>query len=153
MDNYISDFSREMKNRNYSFRTIKLYSKKLQGFLDYAKTNDYEPELRISKYLEKIMSVEGRRHAYMAIRLFYKFVMKKSCPYKLDKIKKQKRIPEVLSKNEILLIIDKISNPVHRLIILMLYGSGLRVSEIINLKVCDLDLSAFLLKIKDSKSR
>ena len=78
MEYFIIELVREMKNHNYSLRTIKLYSKKLRGFLDCANTNDYEPETRISKYLETIMSTEGRRHAYMAIRLFYKFVLKKA---------------------------------------------------------------------------
>ena len=53
--------------------------------------------------------------------------------------KKEKRLPEVLSKDEVKKLIDSCDNNKSRLIVSMLYSSGLRVSELVNLKVDDLN--------------
>jgi hypothetical protein len=81
LSDYIKDLTGEMKNRNYSYRTIKIYTSKLSGFLQFSQETKFEPLTRISKYLETIAGEESRRHSYMAIRLFYKLVLNKNCPY------------------------------------------------------------------------
>ncbi len=78
-------------------------------------------------------------------------VLKKDCPYKLDKARSRKRLPDILVKSEIMEILAHITNDKHRSIICLLYGSGLRVSEVCNLKIKDLDFMNLSLKIRDSK--
>ncbi|MCK5267358.1 MAG: tyrosine-type recombinase/integrase [Spirochaetes bacterium] len=151
MNKHIEEYRNEMYNRNYAPNTIKVYKSSLEHFLSFAETTKYEPGLRISKFLNNIISHEKRRIAYAAINLFYKVIIKKECPYKLDFVKKRKRIPVVLDKDEIIEILASISNPRHTLMISMLYGSGLRVSEIVELRVSDVDLKNYLLNVKNSK--
>ena len=152
MKNYQEVFIREMKNRNYAQNTIRMYSAYLNQFLVFGRRSELEPDERIAVFLEKNQnSPEQRRLAWSAIKLFYKLVLKKECPYKLDKVRGKKRLPDILSREEILLLLQSIKNSKHRLIISMLYGSGLRVSEVCSLKIKDLDLISGKLKITGSK--
>jgi len=65
--------------------------------------------------------------------------------------KKEKKLPKVLSKKEIKALIDNTSNIKHRLIIKLLYSSGLRLQELINLKRKDLDFDRNLIHIVKGK--
>jgi integrase len=67
--------------------------------------------------------------------------------------KRSKKLPIVLSREEIKNIIDAIRNPKHKLIISLAYGDGLRISEIVNLKVKDLNLEELTIHLKDAKGK
>ena len=152
MRSYLEEFVRELKNRNYARNTIKTYSGHLKHFLIFSRKSKYEPEKRIAIFLEREKSSpEQRRLAWSAIKLFYEIVLKKECPYKLDRVRSRKRLPDILTKAEVLEILSSISNDKHRLIISLLYGSGLRVSEVCNLKIKDLDFANLALKIRNTK--
>lgn len=153
MDNLLIKYKMELVNRNYSKNTIKVYLNSLRQFLIYAKSSNLKPRDRIRVFLFKSFSgSEQRRLAYCAIKTFYKYVVKKECPYNLSKIKKKKRLPVVLTKNEILTILNKIKNKQHYLMIALLYSSGLRVSEIVNLKVKNVYIETLCLRIVQSKN-
>ena len=152
MRDYLIEFKREMKNRNYARNTIRTYSAHIGHFLVFSRKTNYEPYKRIAVFLEDNVSTpEQRRLAWSAIKLFYNIVLKKDCPYQLDRVKSRKRIPDILSKDEVLEILDCISNKKHRLIITFLYASGLRVSEVVNLKIKDINFSNLSLKIRNTK--
>jgi len=141
-----------MKNRNYAANTIRLYSGSLNEFLEFSAKNRIEPSQRIALFLENEKNTaEQRRLAWSAIKLFYRLVLKKECPYCLDKVRGRKRLPDILTNEEIHILLESITNPTHRAMISMLYGSGLRVSEVCAIRVCDLDFTHFMLKIRDSK--
>ncbi len=152
MRDYLIEFKREMKNRNYARNTIRTYSAHIGHFLVFSRRSEYDPYKRISIFLEEVVSTpEQRRLAWSAIKLFYDIVLKKECPYKLDRVRGRKRLPDILTKDEVLEIINVISNEKHRLIITFLYASGLRVSEVVNLKIKDLNFSDLSLKIRNTK--
>lgn len=152
MGNYSEQFIREMKNRNYSRNTIRIYSIHIKHFLEFGARTSHDPEARISVFLEKKISTnEQRRLAWSAISLFYKLVLRKDCPYTLDKVRTRKRLPDILSNEEVLKILKCITNRKHHLIISTLYGSGLRVSEVTKIKIRDLDLVNLSLRIRNSK--
>ena len=152
MRDYLIEFKREMKNRNYARNTIRTYSAHIGHFLIFSRDSNYEPYKRIAVFLEEdVATPEQRRLAWSAIKLFYEIVLKKDCPYKLDRVRGRKRLPDILTKDEVLAIINVISNEKHRLIITFLYASGLRVSEVVNLKIKDLNFSNLSLKIRNTK--
>jgi integrase len=72
---------------------------------------------------------------------------------KLKKEKKEKKIPLVLSVKEVLSILECIRNPSHNLIISFIYSTGIRLSELINLKRCDIDFdnNRVIIKSKSGK--
>ena len=103
-------------------------------------------------WIHILKSYEQKRIAYSAIRMFYKLVIKKDCPYFLNKSRRRKRLPGILTKDEILTILSRITNKKHFLMIALLYSSGLRVSEVVSLKVKDIDLKKLTIHIRNSKS-
>ena len=125
----------------------------IRNFLEYSEENPaIQPEERIPLFLDSCYkSYEEKRIAYSAIRIFYKYVIKKKCPYTLDKPRRRKRLPAILSRKEILTILSQIKNKKHYLMIALLYASGLRVSEVVSLKVKDIDLQALTIHIRNSK--
>jgi len=124
----------------------------LRDFLRFGSETSFEPEVRISVFLEeKKSTAEQKRLAWSAIKLFYRLILLKKCPYELDKIRSRKRLPDILSNEEVLELLKCISNTKHRLMISMLYGSGLRVSEVCGLKIKDLDFVNLKLKVRNSK--
>jgi len=153
MSDYLIDFMKELKIKSYSARTINLYSSAFKKFLFYSENTKYEPKQRIINFLNEIDSEEVRRISYNAIQLFYEIIIKKECPYKLEMVTSRKRVPEIMTKSEINKLLSSITNDKHRLIISMIYGSGLRVSEVVNIKVGEIDLEKLLLKIKNSKGK
>lgn len=72
---------------------------------------------------------------------------------KIDRPRQEKKLPDVLSKNEVRKMINCTSNQKHKTIIILMYSCGLRRSEITNLKISDLDSSRMLIKIRGAKGR
>ncbi|HPO50285.1 MAG TPA: tyrosine-type recombinase/integrase [Spirochaetota bacterium] len=153
MEKYLEDFEKQLKIKSYSTRTKNLYTSEVKKFLEYSEKTNFQPRERIINYLNKIDSDESRRISYCAIKLFYEIVLKKECPYRLESVKNRKRIPEILTKNEIQKLLSCIKNPKHKLIISTIYGSGLRVSEVVNIKAGDINAEDLLLRIKNSKGK
>ena len=66
--------------------------------------------------------------------------------------KQRERIPVVLSKEEVLQILDAVKSPIHYLAISLLYGCGLRMKELLSLRILHLDFAHTTLYVMDSKS-
>ena len=71
--------------------------------------------------------------------------------YDIERPKKKRKLPAILSKNEIKKIINATNNLKHKCILTILYSSGLRRSELLNLKLADIDSERMLIKINDAK--
>jgi site-specific recombinase XerD len=89
-----------------------------------------------------------------AIRFLYKFGLNK----KYDKVsfkrpKSEKKLPQIIDHNHIITQLVKIENLKHKTILSLAYSIGLRVSEIINLKIEDIDSKRMLIHIKNAKGR
>lgn len=67
--------------------------------------------------------------------------------------KRSKKLPIVLSREEIKSVIDAIRNPKHKLIISLAYGAGLRISEVVNFKVKDINLEELTIHLKNAKGK
>jgi len=88
----------------------------------------------------------------MAIRFFFLEVLGK--PLTLEEIplmKKENKLPKVISKEKIKIMIDSCENLKHKLIIKFLYSSGLRLSELLNLKRSDIDFDNNLILVRQGK--
>lgn len=77
-----------------------------------------------------------------AIKFFVYNVLKKNINIDIKLSKEPRKLPIVLSHNEIITIIENILNKKHKLMISLAYSAGLRVSELVNLKVKDIDLQS-----------
>ena len=144
---------RELEIRNFSKKTVKSYIYSAKKFLEYAKNNELNEET-VKNYLQNI--IKRQNPSTVSVNLSaIEFLFEKTLNIKL-KIphpKRNKTIPEILTPEEIKKMIDSTSNIKHKLILKILYGCGLRVSEVVNLKKEDVNFSENLIKIKLAKSR
>jgi len=88
-----------------------------------------------------------------AFKFFYCNVIKRYIVTEQKRPKRNKRLPIVLSKSEVERIINSASNPKHRLLLMMVYASGLRVSEVVNLRRDYVDFSRKVIIIDEGKGK
>ena len=158
MEDLLKQVETEIKIRNYSSKTLKSYLNCLREYLQYKKTNleKIDPQ-NIKEFLlhkqEKKLSPQTINLYLNAIKFFYKEVLGTSEKINIRFAKKSKKLPVVLSHQEVLGIIESIKNSKHRLMISLSYGAGLRISEITNIRVKDLDLENLTIHLKEAKGK
>jgi site-specific recombinase XerD len=101
----------------------------------------------------KDYSAASMNLAISAIKFFYKRVLKNDIVKEQRRPRHDKRLPMVLSKEEIQKILALEKNPKHRLLLMLVYSSGLRVSEVVQLKKEHIDISRKVIYIKRGKGR
>lgn len=149
---------RELKIRNYSPKTIKSYLFALNLYFAF-KRSDYEKlnEENIRNFLlnceERKISPQSRNLFLSAIKFYYKNVIKNQQKIQINSAKKPKNLPVILSRGEIEKILNSLKNNKHKLLLSLAYGSGLRVSEIVSLKIEDLDFEELTVHIKQAKGQ
>lgn len=150
----------QMRIRNYSFRTIKLYKNIIRDFVRYFKAHpreiDSEQITLYLSYLIEIKKVSFSRinQTISALKFLYeKLYGRKEIFNKIDRPRKEYKLPTVLNRYEIKKILNSISNRTHRLMIALLYASGLRVSELVRLKVKDIELQDLLIFVRGGKGK
>ncbi len=149
----------ELKIRGFSKNTIKSYIYNNQKFLEFSgKPFDQISTEDIKSYLAFLISDKGLRPssvslALSAIRFYFEEVEKKKLFDDIRPPKSEKKIPTVLSKQEIRKMFDSIDNPKHKLLVKCMYGSGLRVSECVSLKVDDIDYNEKIGKVRAGKGK
>lgn len=153
---YLKKFRQELVVRNYSMRTVRVYCRYAREYLEFAGEKFHEQKsLSVSNFVE-LKSIAGCGPATLnlciqSIRSFYKLVFCNRNVVKIDKVRGAKTIPVILTHREVMRMIVRVSNFKHRLILALAYGSGLRVSEVVNLRICDLDFDNDLIFVKGGK--
>ncbi len=158
MKDLIDKTIRELKIRNYSYKTIKSYTYSLEKYFSFKKIGFEQLDMEnIKNFLESLenkgVSPQTRNLILNAIKFYYINVLKSAQKIEIHSAKKNKSLPVVLSRNEIVEIIMSTKNIKHRLLLSLAYGSGLRVSEVINIKVGDVDLSELTIHLKEAKGK
>lgn len=138
-----------------SKRTHDNYQCSVGAFLKYFE-KEIDPQHvtteKIKNWLLTFSTVNTRNHKLCAIKSFYEITV--GMPLKLEKIpfsKKDKKLPIVLSVDEIQKMFDVCENKKHKVIFALLYSCSLRVSELINLKWKDIDRSRMIINIIQAK--
>lgn len=156
LEEILEKVRKEMFLRNFSQRTIKSYLFCLKNYFYWDKNIRIEPDIDLIKdYLlgirEKGKSSQTINLYLQAIKYFYREIYKSKCLIDIKFAKTANKLPIVLSKKEIEQIINKINNAKHRLMISLSYGAGLRVSEIINLRIRDINFDDLTIHLKSAK--
>lgn len=148
----------KLELKRYSMNTVKNYISSFESFINHFKEKElsYINESDIRTYLQ-ILIQQGFSNSQVnltinSIKFYYETVL--GMPnrfYSIERPRKEKSLPEVLSKEEILKIIDSASNIKHKCIIGLLYSSGLRRSELLNLMVANIDSKRMVVIIKNAK--
>lgn len=150
-------FRTKMQSKNWSEKTIKNYCCQVRIFLQHFQNRDRARNItsaEIETWLLSKVNINSRKHCRCGINAFYSLVVKQ--PEKLRFIpwpKKEQKLVEYLTAEEVKSLLNKCSNLKHRAIIFLLYGAGLRVGEVINLKPKDIDSSRMIIRIIQGKGR
>ena len=153
---YVEMYSKDLKLKNYAESTIQNYCCQVELFLKHFEDVANKPseinERQIKEWLLKAESVNSRKHRLSALKLFYSLTGKQ--PMKLKYIeypRSEKRLPIVLSQDEIQSMFDACENKKHKVILLLLYAAGLRANELINLKWSHIDRSRKIINVVNGK--
>jgi integrase/recombinase XerD len=146
----------EMAIRGFSKRTIEAYLAINQNFLNFIKKSAREIGAEDIKSYLLYLRGRGQTNTSLnltisALKFYYKDVLKRKIFFDIKRPKREKYLPVVLSREEINKIIEVTGNIKHKLILALAYGAGLRVSEVIGLKVEDLDFSELTIHLKQAK--
>lgn len=147
--------------KGLSARTIKVYQSNLRSFFSYFENANYSELTKdqIEGYLFMLVnkykiSEQQQNSIINAIKSYYEHTLGKSREYyHITRPKKSQDLPNVLSKEEVRAIINAPQNLKHKAILYTIYSAGLRVGELIRLRVCDVHSHDGYLFIKDSKGK
>lgn len=149
----------ELKLRGFSRRTVKSYIGHIRRYLEYFPNEAYpfKKEL-IEKYLLDLLETKNDSHSYVnqavsAIKFTLKNVTNDDTDIIIKRPKKERKLPEVLSQNEVLNILNALENKKHRAILFMVYSAGLRVGEVVRLKITDIDTDRMLIHVVQGKGK
>lgn len=153
---YIESFRNEITRKGYRQTSIKNYVSCVEIFLLKFDGVVAEPikinEQQIKDYLRLFKEQNTQRANHSAIKCFFKYVLNQPNKFRyIEYCKKNQRLPIVHSKEEIEKLISVCDNKKHRAIICLMYACGLRVSEVINLKIADVDSSRMVINILNAK--
>lgn len=146
--------------KNYSVNTVKNYRNHFQAFLaehKYCRPSEITKK-QVLKYLYnsagKKSGASEMNQKVNAIKFFYEKVLKRPRQvYDLPRAKKPFQLPGVFSGAEVKAILDAAENLKHKCILCIAYAGGLRVSEIVSLKLKDIDSERMVINIRQGKGR
>ncbi len=150
----------KLELRRYANSTVKTYVSFFEMFINHYREKELnainESDIRafLQKLIHRNVSNSYLNQAINAIKFYYEVVL--GMPnrfYDIERPRKEYKLPTVISKEEILAIIDCTNNIKHRCIVELLYGSGLRRSELLNLKITDVDSKRMLIRVQSGKGK
>lgn len=151
---HIQHFIQEMKRRNYSQNTIDNYSSCVKVFFEQS-TKDHPKNINeqdIKVFLAQPGMVNTQRNYHSAIKKFYEICLGQKEKFKyIPYARKDRKLPIVLSQDEVQKMFSVCENLKHKVILALLYSCGLRVSELINLRWADIDRSRMIINIIQAK--
>ena len=155
---YVEMYRNDLRLKNYSDNTIKNYSCQVEVFLKHFDTQFTEPskinEQSIKNWLIQFKTRNAMCHAISALKLFYTKTIKQALKFKyIEYPRSEKKLPQIIEKQYLLDQIAKIQNKKHKAIISLAYSTGMRVSEVCNLLISDIDSKRMIITIRQSKGR
>lgn len=161
IETLLVDYERKLALQRYSKNTILNYKSAVKAFLQVAEKKFSSPNelgvIEIEKYVFWKINKHAVSHSYQrmivaSIDKFYQLVVGVELNLKhLYPSRKTHSLPKYLSLDEIKRMIDLTTNQKHKCIIKLLYGCGLRLSELLNLKITDINSGNMVVHIRNSK--
>ena len=158
--NDIQRFKKWLQEKRLSLNTITTYTKVTTFFLRYTilkNTKDYSKRLIESFNYDFIVrankSVSYQNQCINGIKKYLDYKGIEVEKLELRRPKKEKKLPVILSLEEVKQLIENIHNLKHKTLLSIIYSAGLRIGEAINLKINDIDSKRMLIHIKGAKGK
>lgn len=151
----------KMKELRNSENTIRVYESAFEQFCNYYRSVPLEEitQQQITDYLRHLVidrkvSASYQNQAINAIKFYYERVLGgERKTYLIDRPRREQKLPVVLSKEEIKLILKSVDNVKHKAILMITYSAGLRLSEIVRLRIKDIDSGRMQIRVEQSKGK
>lgn len=158
MQGQLETLEREVRIRGFSNRTLKSYRSMVREYFLWKRSDlQQQDEESIRNFLfhkEKHGLGAVSRNLYLnAIKFYYRDVVCTGRDISIRSAKEPLALPIVLSREEVQCLLREVKNAKHRLMIAIAYGGGLRIGEVVRLRVADVDLAGCTLHIKCAKGR
>jgi site-specific recombinase XerD len=155
---YLCLYRKDLVLKNYSENTIKNYCCQVEIFLRSQEKSFTEPskvnEKAIKDWLLQFNTRNSMCHSISSLKLFYKTTIKQPMKFKhIEYPRSEKKLPRIIEKQFLLNQIEKITNTKHKAIISLAFSTGMRVSEVCNLKISDIDSKRMIITIRQSKGK
>jgi len=149
---YLQLYSEDLRLKNYAQSSIDNYISQVRCFLQHFEGKVTKPseinERQIKEWLLLANTINARKHRISAVKLFYQLTGKQPLKFRyIEYPRSEKKLPIVLSQEEIQRMFNVCENLKHKTILALLYSVGLRVSELINLKWQHIDRSCGVINI------
>jgi integrase/recombinase XerD len=156
-----AEFIKTLSLKQYSPKTVKTYSTMLKLFMNYYESRvlDDLSDEDIREYLlflvdEKKVSQSYQNQAINAIKFYYEQVLgRQTKRYYLQRPKRMSTLPSVLSEEEVFGLLSQIQNLKHKTVLSLIYSAGLRIGEVINLKITEIDSARGQIRIVQAKGK
>lgn len=158
---YLTELEAQLRLQRYRWSTIKSYKSNFKNFLLYFSKRDPKEiqKEEIRKYFlhlinHKEISESMQNTIINAIKAYYEIVLKDEKMYFYDlRPRRAKKLPNVLTEEEVVRLLQAVDNLKHRCILMLIYSSGLRISEVINLQLIDIKRDRNCIFIRDAKGK
>lgn len=152
----LETLARELAIRGFSHRTIKGYLAHNHHFLNWLDKSAKEATTEDIKNFLLLLRSRGYTNTSLnnvisALKFYYEEVLRRKLFFSISRPKREQYLPVVLSRAEIIQLLDGIKNKKHKLLLALAYGAGLRVSEVVSLKVRDLDFERSVITVRQAK--
>ena len=148
----------KLELKQYAMNTAKTYIQLFEKFINHYKDNALtaidENDIRL--YMQQLVH-KGKSHSYInqminSIKFYYEVVLQMPNRfYSIERPRKRESLPKVISLEEVRSIIENTNNIKHKCIVSLLYSAGLRRSELLNLKLEDIDSKRMVITVKHGK--
>ncbi|MBI2135574.1 tyrosine-type recombinase/integrase [Candidatus Woesearchaeota archaeon] len=158
-EEYLDKLAIELKLRGFTERTIGNYCYQTKKFLEFSKVDPKKASQdEVKKYMAYLLSDRNYKASSVnllvsALKFFFNEIIKHDIVNGLKALKQEKKLPTMLSQDELKHLIDVTDNIKHKLLIEFMYSAGLRVSEAVKIKVNDLDFDEKMGIIRSGKGR
>ncbi|HET7657031.1 MAG TPA: site-specific tyrosine recombinase/integron integrase [Bacillales bacterium] len=156
----LNQMKQHLKLKGYSPKTQKAYLGHVRRVGDFFKKNPSDlTHEEIRRYVLQHLEVGEASHSYAnqlvsAMKFFYQeFLNRGEVIEKLPRPKRQQTLPSVLSQKEVQQLLEVVENIKHRALLFTIYSAGLRLGEVVRLKLRDLDEERRLIHVRQGKGR
>lgn len=152
---HIEIFTKELDRRKYSPMTIKNYASNLGVFFNFFRHKEHPSHLNesdIKEYLSSFSQSNTQRSHHGAIKKYYEICLKQKNKFKyIPYCNKEQKHAIILSQEETQKLFDSCSNLKHKTIMYVAYATGVRVSELLSIKLSDIDRANGVIHIMNGK--
>ncbi len=151
----------ELIMKGYSDKTVKSYLGHIRRFEEYLNISvtDINAD-HIKRYMYYLIHDKETSHSFAnqalsSIKFLWIYILHRSGVEieMLSRPKKELRLPNVLSKEDVSHILNALQNEKHKTILFLIYSAGLRVGEVVRLQIKDIDTKRMLIKVRQGKGR